>query len=259
MSVADREARDRQLFNEIAAKYARKDIEKSTAMIRRRELMIAFAPLLKAQDRLGTILEVGCGVGAPSWHLDGLYDAYVGLDYSSEIIKIAEQLRVSERVSFLVADAKDVVLDKPVDVVFGVGVLHHMAELEEALVALKRYATPQTRFVFIEPHCLNPIAQLLRRIRQKTDKSYSEEQVFFDPEALAGIFRRLGFVEVRYEFEGFLATPFGEVVLRPHWLFRGVSALLLGMDSVLDRLLPGFLRRFSWGFHISARIPETAS
>lgn len=146
-----RQAKDQQLFNQIASQYAQKDIVPSTAVVRKNELETCLRYALASHTarsfsgspaKLGTLLEIGCGVGAPSWHLRGLYQEYIGVDYSDKLVEIGRKLAVGPEARFYVSDVKKLDLPVKADTVLSLGVLHHMTELPKVMEALKRVGKP---------------------------------------------------------------------------------------------------------------------
>lgn len=252
-----RKAKDQNLFNRIATDYAKKDVTASTAIVRKHKQIKSLDFLLNTKKNLGTIVEIGCGVGAPSWHLEGYYDEYIGVDYSQGLIEQANLQKKTDKAHFVAADLINLALDTKADIVFAVGVLHHVTELDTMMESLKHIAKPEAYFVAIEPHRLNPIVQFMRWIRKKVDKSYSEDQIFFKPSELVDLLNRNGFEEISYRFDGFFSTPFGEVILKPQWLFSRISKAAVFIDSMLDKILPNFLKFMSWSVIVRAKFPRT--
>ena len=74
------------------------------------------------------------------------------------------------------------------DLIIGVGILHHIADLDHTMQWLKGQCNKDTIFAFIEPQKGNPVIQFLRKIRKLVDKNYSEDQVFFSKTEIAKIF-----------------------------------------------------------------------
>ena len=255
--MESRQSKDHRLFNRIAGDYARKDVVQSTAFVRKHRLIKSVDFLLNEEKSLGTILDIGCGVGAPSWFLEGHYDTYIGIDRSEKLIEQAELHKKSSSVRFVVADLTNMEIDANADVVLAVGVLHHITELDAVMTSIKGVAKPGAYFVAFEPHCMNPIAQLLRRIRKNIDTPYSEDQRFFKPSELVDLLERNGFEDISYQFHGFVSTPFGEVILRPQWLFSRISKAAVFIDSMLDKILPNSLKFLSWSIIVRAKFPRT--
>ena len=254
--IGSRKSKDHKLFNRIAQDYAKKDIVPSTAVVRKHKLIKSLDFLLDKKKGLGTILEIGCGVGAPSWHLEGCYDEYVGVDCSEKIIEQAELQKRNSKVKFIVSDLSNLNINLKADLIFADGVLHHITDLDILMKSLKSVAMPGAYFVAREPHRMNPIVRFLRWIRKKVDASYSEEQHFFKPSELVDLLKRNDFEDISCKFIGFFSTPFGEVILKPHWLFLRISKLTVLIDSFLEAILPHFLKSMSWDVVVRAKFPQ---
>lgn len=257
-----KQAADRELFNTIAGDYAQKDIVKSTATVRKYKLFSALDFLLKTENSFGTILDIGCGVGAPSWFLEGTYDKYIGLDHSEKLIEYARSKKTSDKADFMVADLMNLDPQKvgvQADLILAVGVLHHVEKPDVLIESAKKVAGPGAYFVAIEPHRMNPFIQCLREIRKKIDHSYSSDQYYFKPSELVNLLNKNGLRAVSYKYHGFFSTPFGEVILRPQWIFAKLAKLTVMIDSVLDRILPGFLKVMSWSVIVRAEFPNNTS
>jgi len=251
------QSKDHELFDRIAQDYVKKDVVQSTAIVRKHRLITCMDFLPDKKKNLGTIIEIGCGVGAPSWHLEGYYDRYIGIDYSEELIKQAKLQKTSDRVTFIVADVLNLNMNLKGNLIFADGVLHHIPDLDTLMKSLKGVAMPGAYFVAREPHRMNPVVQFLRWIRKKVDASYSKEQRFFKPSELVDLLKRNNFEDISYKFIGFFSTPLGEVVLKPQWFFLRVSKLAILVDSLFDKILPNFLKFISWDVVVRAKFPQT--
>jgi len=73
-------------------------------------------------------LEIGCGVGATSSYLEGIYINYIGVDYSKEFIELANQHYSKVNVEYYCSNIKELKIDKELDLVLGIGVLHHISD-----------------------------------------------------------------------------------------------------------------------------------
>lgn len=250
--------RDRALFDRIAEKYARKDLARSSALVRQRQLNLAVRPILASGAALGTIVELGCGVGAPARYLAGAYRSYLGIDRSEEMIAAARRFNTGNAAAkFVAGDAATIDL-APVqaDLVLVVDALHHMADVGAVLRNTLRFVAPGAWFVAVEPQSANPVIQALRWARGRVDRSYSHEQHFFAPGELEELLRCHNLSEIEAVCEGYFSTPFAQVVLP----VQGVAAPLAGaavrLDELLARRLPATLRRLSWNVIIRARWAE---
>ncbi len=267
ISPMNREQRDRALYDRIAGRYARKDSMVSSATVRRDKLLFALAPVLERGGNLGTVVDIGCGVGGPAKYLEGLYERYIGIDHSEELIKAARDFhRHNPRVEFIVANIKAEGLPRQVaDLILSDGALHHMSELDKVMSSLVRLAKPGAFFVAIEPQNTNPVIMGMRRLRGLLDPAYSREQDFFSQKDLQNLFSTAGLSILAIGYQGFFSTPFAEVAMVPQALFIPVSRLASAMDRWLQGHLPAALKKFSFNivatgqFPVREMIPGTAA
>jgi ubiquinone/menaquinone biosynthesis C-methylase UbiE len=258
MAVSGREHRDRELFDHIATQYALKDTVESTRGPRRYQLAFALEPIWAQIRPNPTIVEVACGFGASAQYLAGRYGKYLGIDYSSQIIEAASSSHsnLGASAKFVCANVKDVdVGAEKADLIFAVGALHHMTDLDGVFASMKKMAAPSAMFVALEPYRGNPFVQSLRFLRGKVDRSYSEEQTYFSRAELEELCTRNGLTEASTELEGFLTPPFAQVLLKPEWLAERGSRAAIAIDSLLDRHLPAPLRWTAWNVVLRARFP----
>jgi SAM-dependent methyltransferase len=250
-----RELADQALFDTIAEHYARKDSIASSSLARRSQLLSAIRPVLDAQPSLGTVVEIGCGVGAPARYLMGRYERYIGIDQSEEMIEAARLFNQGNtKANFLVRNARAPDLEPHVaDTILSSGALHHMTELDEVMESLVRIARPGAYLVVIEPQNGNPILQLMRWVRGKMDPSYSCDQIYFSEQDLTDLFRGHGISDLSIDFQGFLSTPFAQVVLFPQVLSTPLSRAASRIDPWLADSLPGPLKRLSFNIVIIGR------
>lgn len=246
--MTHQEARDQALFDQIATHYARKDIIQSSMLARRSQLWAAVASTLQGLPNLGTVVDVGCGVGAPAAYLSGQYDKYIGIDQSPEMIEAAQLFnRQLDNVEFMAANVKTAVLPPhTADTILSIGALHHMTELDGVVTQLAQIAKPGARFVVIEPQNGNPLIQLMRWLRGKIDKGYSTEQIFFSEQALESLFARNGITDLTTAYQGYLTPPFAQVILNPQAIFVPLSRLAIQIDNWLHAHLRGPLQKLSF-------------
>jgi len=246
------------LFDRIAASYARKDSMASLSFVRGSQLRSAVKPLLDERADLGTIVDIGCGIGAPARYLDGHYQRYIGIDHSEEMIKQAVMFnRDNPRAEFMAKNIKSTGLPRNVaDVVLSIGALHHMAELEEVMGSLVSLAKPGASLVAIEPQNKNPLLQLIRWIGGLVVQSYSKEQIFFSEEDLKDLFTASGCTDISVEFQGYLSTPFAQIVMHPQAVILPLSRMAVAADGWLDENLPGPLKKLSFNIVVRGRFPE---
>jgi SAM-dependent methyltransferase len=254
----DLEQKDRALFDNIARKYAKKDYAKSSSIVRRYQLFAALKPILETTPKLGTIVEFACGIGAPAKYLDGHYDKYIGIDYSEQQISAAKIFNQGNpKATFIASNIKSVGLpETKADLVFAIGALHHMTEHEKVFESLRRLAKPQAYFMAIEPHRGNALVQFMRWARTKLDKGYSDEQQFYLENDLRQLLADGGLEYIEIEYEGYLSTPFAQVVIPPQFIMAPLSFVILAIDRLLDKYLPPFMKRLSWNIVARGRFPQ---
>lgn len=249
----DRARRDRELFDAIALKYAKKDIYPPS----RRARALRFVQTLNKihLNNQSDILEVGCGAGFTAEYLRGRYGTYTGLDYSQELILSAQQRNRFSNASFQTADFFDYQTDHLYDVIFMIGVLHHMSDLPAALEKCLYLLKPGGFLVVNEPQDANPLFQYLRQVRTKMDKSYSAEQEQLDEAQLLKLFRSSGFLKTLSYPQGFFSTPFAEVMLSPQWLMNPISQAACLVDQVLEKYLSGIMSKIAWNIVVCGQKP----
>jgi ubiquinone/menaquinone biosynthesis C-methylase UbiE len=249
------EKRDQLLFDQVAESYAKKDRVLSSALARESQLLSVVKPLLDEVPSLGTIVEIGCGVGAPAKYLAGYYDHYLGIDHSEEMIKAAMLFNQGNpRVEFIASNIKSRELPRDTaDVVLSIGALHHMTQLERVLGSLIRIAKPRAYLVAVEPQNGNPVIQAMRYVRGIVDSAYSRQQVFFSESELKALFERMGITVVSVAFQGFLTPPFAQVVIQPQVLSVPVSRFAVLADLWLDTHLPTPLKKLSFNIVMVGR------
>jgi SAM-dependent methyltransferase len=253
-----REERDQALYDAFAEKQARKDLLPASAFARRSELESALGLAFSPTDPLGTVLEIGCGIAAPARYLNGRYTHYIGVDQSAEMIRVAQIFNNGNlRLQLLAQNIKHVELpDHIADMVLSVGALHHMSELDAVFSILHRLAKPGTLMIAREPQNGNPLIQLARWVRARLDSSYSQEQIFFAENALLDLFRRNGLIVKHVAFQGYLTTPFAQVVLPPQVVTAPLSRLAARTDRWLYEHMPRSLQKLSFNIVVVAQFPE---
>ena len=249
------ELSDRTLFDRIADQYSLKDLISSTQRSRRAIVCRALAPILGAEGTIGTLVEIGCGIGAQAKYLDGMFSKYIGIDYSSNLVSIGEEMfKEQKNVRFIVANIKDRDLPNSIaDTILVVGALHHMTNLTEVMIALHRIAKPGCHLVAIEPQRGYPLIQLMRKIRMKFDSSYSSDQHFFSRQEMLDLLDLAPMTDKRVEYQGFLTPPFAQAGIKPQVLFLPLSRLACTLEPLVARLCSGPLAVLSWNVVAYAR------
>lgn len=248
-----REARDQELFDRIAAKYARKDLVASSRIARKQRLLRTLAAVPVGLD--AALLEAGCGAGFSVPYLRGRYREFKGLDYSANLIHYAQAHNASDGVSFEVANIKEYRPPRQFDVVFMIGVLHHMTDMAAAMENMIHWLKPGGWLAANEPHPGNPLVRAARVVRTRLDGGYSDEQEELSARQLRELFDNSGLTDVRILPQGVFSTPFAEVVLKPEFIARPLSSVACAVDTLLEKTCGPALRFASWNLIALGRRP----
>ena len=84
----------------------------------------------------------------------------------------------------------------------------------------------------------------------KIDKSYSSQQVFFSENELRSILKDAGINNFKFRYQDYLITPISQVILKPQFIFMPLAILIIFMESFVDIILIGKLRKLSWNIVI---------
>ena len=247
----DIEKNDRELFNNIADDYAKKDIIKSTSLARKAITLRAVKKIISENSTLGTVLDVGCGAGTQAFHLKGLYNRYIGVDYAEKLIEVGRKITKNlDNVTLIDSNIKDINLeDKSVDTILIVGGLHHMTDFDEIFRVFKKVAKPGANLVAIEPQRENPLIQLLRKIRMKINPGYSWIKKNFTKKKCMK-FYIIQCKNPEVEYTSFLTQPFAQVVLKPQFFFIPLVRVIISLENFIEKILPKKLGKLSWCINV---------
>jgi 2-polyprenyl-3-methyl-5-hydroxy-6-metoxy-1,4-benzoquinol methylase len=249
----DREARDRQLFNDSAALYCRKDLLPASRRARKLRLTetLRLAPLPAG----ARVLEVGCGTGFAASYLRDRFGTYTGVDYSENLIEYARLYNAFPNVHFIRTNIKTFRSDEPFDMIFLIGVLHHLDEMEQVLAQLVGLLKPGGWLVANEPQPTNPLIRLARFVRTKLDRGYSSEQLQLSAGQLRAAYAQAGLIDIRTKPQGLFSTPFAEIPMKPQWLAEPLSTVACLSDVAADRVLGRLLNPLTWNMVVAGRRP----
>ena len=242
--LLDRGSRDRALFDRIAHAYAKKDLYEPCRVARRARLQRTIA--LTGQGPDADMLEVGCGAGFAAEYLEGRFGAYTGIDYSEELIAYASQRHAAPNITFHAVDLYEWRCDSAFDVIFAIGVLHHMPDIPRAMSLMCAMLKPGGHLVVNEPQPANVVFHGLRKLRAMVDSAYSSEQEELEASRLVEYFERAGLDDINTSAQGLLSTPFAEVPLSPHALSHPMSRLACRIDAWLEDYFRNALKGVAW-------------
>ena len=224
--------KDKKLFDSIANGYSQKDKYIPSQYARKHRLL---QTIRKLEDyNLGKVLEVGCGAGYSASYLKGRYNDFTGIDYSENLIKIAKDNFEEDSIHFINSDFLEYSAGKSFDVIFMIGVLHHIENSEKVLKKLYELLSKKGSIIINEPQSSNHFFEYLRKIRKKIDKDYSDEQKPFFSEDLFHKVQKINFRNIQSFPQGYISTPFAEVLFRPKFLFKHISKFACCSDYLLE-------------------------
>ena len=249
--------KDRELFDRIADKYCRKDLKPASRVARRYRLIRTIKAL--PEGRCGSLLEVGCGAGFTVPYLAGRFDRFVGVDYSEKLIELAQKQNSGPNVEFIAADIGQ--YDPPVlfDAVVMIGVIHHFDDMPGLMRHIVRLVKPGGWVAANEPQPGNPLIGLLRRMRKRVDEAYSDDQAELSVATLRKLYEDAGLTSVRVQPQGFVSTPFAEVVMPMQRVAKAAAHLACGVDTVLETVLGPVGRWLSWNLVAVGRKPPSTN
>ena len=204
-------------------------------------------------------LEVGCGAGFSAEYLDGQYGQYCGVDYSDKLITFAKQQHSSPKIDFEVANIKDYKPKHLFDVVFAIGLLHHLDDVEEGLSQMFDLLKPNGWLIANEPQPANPAISFARNIRKRIDPNYSADQKELSGDELREAYENVGLQSIQVIPQGLLSTPFAEVALNPQWLLYPMSSCACLADKFLERATGKALAPLTWNLIVAGQKPNEAT
>jgi SAM-dependent methyltransferase len=248
-----REAHDREHFDTIAERFSAKDIAPSSRPARRRRVEQTITAVPK--ETFERVLEVGCGAGFGAEYLRGRYHHYIGIDHSRRLIEVAVEKNSGDDVRF---EATSVASFEPpwrFDLIFMVGVLHHLEDAARSLKTVAGWLAPGGYLVANEPQPANPLVRAARRARTRFDRSYSSEQEEISAGELRAFFEGAGLEQIAIIPQGFVSTPFAELVLRPYGVMTRLARFACVVDGLLEKRPGSWLKAVSWNLIGCGRAP----
>lgn len=246
-----RTLRDRALFDRIAETYCTKDLAPAQRAARRHRLRQTLA--LSGAPRDAVCLEIGCGAGFAAVYLAGHFAHYHGLDHSAALIEYACAHNDGPGTVFEVGDVAAFSPPRRYDVIFMIGVLHHLSAPVDILRHLRAFLAPGGAVVVNEPQSANALIRYARSWRKRVDAAYSADQEQYSERELRTMFEAAGYEQVEVAAQGLLSTPFAEVHTPVQVLSAPLSRFCCAIDALLERRCPELLRRLSWNLIAAGR------
>ena len=196
------------------------------------------------------VLEIGCGVGTLTWHLDNTTPYLTSIDKSEEFIEIARRrnpIAVIDgkripRLTFFIMSLEKWHPDPLVDVIVGSSTLHHL-EIYRGLRKIYNLLKPGGHLSFAEPNLLNPQIWLERKFR-RLFWYVSPSETAFTRWWIRDRLIEAGFIDVK-------VSPFD-------WLHPLTPRVLVPLVDRIGRLLERIpvIREFAGSLYIRARKPK---
>jgi SAM-dependent methyltransferase len=235
---------DRELFDSVAEHYSAKDLAAGSRLARRRRLEQTIAAV--PGERFERVLEVGCGAGFGAEYLRGRFDRYVGIDHSQRLIEVAREKNSGAGIRFEVTSIEAFEPPSDFDLIFMIGVLHHLEMPSRSLKRMVQWLRGGGHLAANEPQPANPLIRIARRARMRHDSAYSSDQVEFSVDDLRSLFQGAGLEKTEISAQGFLSTPFAEVVLRPDRIIMPLARAACAFDEILEKKNQSWTTKLSW-------------
>jgi ubiquinone/menaquinone biosynthesis C-methylase UbiE len=235
----ERALREREFHNQVFSDTSREATDKYYSVTRSSRAI--YKDLIRDGCAGKRALEYGCGPGGAAFELAHMGAQVTAIDISD--VAIAQALESASRQGLTTIDFRQMNAEKmefpdaSFDLVFGLGILHHL-DLKEALAELSRTLRKDGKAVFLEPLGHNPLIRLYRWLTPQM-RSADEHPLLMSDFALMR--RYFGGVEMRpYHMSSLAAVP-----LRRTRGFEPALAVLEKLDTALFRVLP-FVGRYAW-------------
>jgi SAM-dependent methyltransferase len=197
----------------------------------------------------GLWLDLGCGTG---WNYEvlrmkGHRRRLVGIDISDRMLRFA----LDKQLPVVMGDAEKLPFrDQSFDGILAKGVLHHLPNMESAVVEIERVLKPGGIVVLSDPN-LSPL-RVLKHVLKNPDNHFSNLHRSIRPSDL--IRKIKPYLEVvGFKYFGFLAYPAAFPDILPLSVSETRMETLIRFDQIIARI--PFLNQFCWAFKLMARKP----
>jgi ubiquinone/menaquinone biosynthesis C-methylase UbiE len=218
------------------------------------------------------ILDLGCGAGEATTYFSLLGAEVIGIDISSEFLRVARACAQQHNTSFCTAqsDAGKLPFKEDVfDHVFGNGVLHHV-DLIQAQKEIYRVLKPGGIAAFVEPLPYNPVINVYRYLARgmrtedekpmgfKVIRSFCSKfsETYHKEFWLTSLLIFLHFFLIRRWNPS--KVRYWKKVLEEGFSYERIFVSLNGIDQWLMKHMP-FLRYFCWNTVIIVRKPKNGN
>ncbi|GAB4379425.1 MAG: methyltransferase domain-containing protein [Calditrichia bacterium] len=188
-----------------------------------------------------TLLDIGCGTGGHLFALAESFGRGVGIDFSEEMIRVAQENLAlhprKEKITFQVDEAEKlhIIADNSIDVAMCVGAFEHMLQKRETLRTIHRVLKPGGRLVMLTPNGNYLWYTTLAPRFQIPTKHYSTDQ-FLTEKELVTLLQDSGFKN--FSLKNWTFIPKGDI--------PAVFSILLQFLDVLGKITRWEILRGGW-------------
>jgi 2-polyprenyl-3-methyl-5-hydroxy-6-metoxy-1,4-benzoquinol methylase len=209
------------------------------------------AARLMGDIRGKSLLDLGCGMGEEAIYFARLGANVTAIDISEIGIEVTQRRAahngVAERVDARVMRADPTEFpDESFDIVHGLGILHHLPNLEQSLREIRRLLKPGGMAIFLEPLGNSPVVEsikewLLARIDKNAVTEHEENLRVADLERHAALFSSMEIhpYHLLYRVKRFFPEPARDYLRRiDHQVLARFPQLAYYAGAAVIRLRP---------------------
>jgi len=202
------------------------------------------------------VLSIGSGLGHYEVAMAGEVAQVIGIDISATAVEAARErarARGVSNVEFRQAASSDLVFTAGFfDLVYSVGVFHHLPRAERALTLAQahHWLTPRGWLYLRDPNARGILRRTLGPLFRRFSSVHTPDEVALDPGTMLEETREAGFVEARIDYIDLVGGPLP-------WLVRARSPAFWRLVFAVDRAWIEQPRLAHWSsqFALVARRP----
>lgn len=160
-------------------------------------IILEFNRLINKSGASKILLDVGCGTGSFTRHLNNNKDLILGVDISFNSVSLAS--KISEGCHFFSGDCEDLPFaNNTIDTVIFSGILHHLPAMDKSLKECFRILKSGGTFFAYDPNGMNPAMYLYRNPVSplSTRKGWTENERLLYKQEILDVLNKTGFSNV---------------------------------------------------------------